>query len=134
MKLITRDTDYALRAVCSIAKKKDSIVSVSSLVKELRVPQPFLRKTLQLLNREGILRSHKGKGGGFLLNRPKEKIFLLDLIKIFQGPFSLNQCYLKKLICPNIKVCPLRKRLERIEGFVLRELRKVRISDLIKKG
>ena len=68
MKLITRDTDYAIRAITYMAKHKESRVSVKELVKNLKVPRPFLRKILQVLDKKGLLRSYKGKGGGFLLN------------------------------------------------------------------
>lgn len=131
MKLITRDTDYALRALCFIAKCDGKIIPVSRLAHDLRVPQPFLRKILQILNKKGILRSLKGQGGGFLLKRRPEKIFLSDIMRIFQGKLSLNECSLKKLLCPEQKVCPLRKKIGRIERYVLNELNSINIASLI---
>lgn len=133
MKLITRDTDYALRAVCFIAKHKDDLVSVTELVEKLKIPRPFLRKLLQALNKKRILRSHKGRGGGFLLVKPTDKIFLMDLIKIFQGGFSLNECLFKKKACPNIKTCGLRKKIENIENYIIRKLDSISIASLLKK-
>ena len=65
MKLITRDTDYAVRALCFIGQRQKRLISASELVANLKIPRPFLRKILQTLNREGILNSYKGKGGGF---------------------------------------------------------------------
>lgn len=130
MKLITRDTDYALRALCFISRHGKRIVSVAELVKELKIPQPFLRKLLQILNKKGILKSYKGKGGGFLLSKPAHKIFLMDVMETFQGRFKLNECLLKKLNCPSIKTCALRKRLERIERKVMRELDSITIASL----
>jgi hypothetical protein len=76
MKLINRDTDYALRAMSFIVKYNKKIVSVAELVKSLKIPQPFLRKILQKLNKQGILKSYKGKDGGFLLAKPANKIFI----------------------------------------------------------
>ena len=84
MKLITRDTDYAVRALCYMAGTKRQMVSVPDLVKELKVPGPFLRKILQILNKKGVLRSSKGRGGGFMLAGAPKKIFLVDLMEIFQ--------------------------------------------------
>jgi len=132
MKLITRDTDYALRAICSIAKRKGKIVSVSDLVKELKMPRPFLRKLLQVLNKKGILKSYKGQGGGFLLGKPAQRIYLVDLIEIFQGPFTLNECFFKKMNCPNIRACALRKRIEIIENYVVSELQSISIASLLR--
>jgi len=132
MKLITRDSDYAIRALCFIIKHKEKIVPVSELVKELKIPRPFLRKILQVLNKKGILKSYKGQGGGFLLAGPSNKIFLVDLIKIFQGPLRLNECFFKKMPCPNINTCTLRKKIKHIERFVIQELKSITIASLFR--
>ncbi|MDO8661821.1 MAG: Rrf2 family transcriptional regulator [Candidatus Omnitrophota bacterium] len=131
MKLITRNTDYALRALCFIAKSDGKIIPVSGLARELRVPQPFLRKILQVLSKKRILKSLKGQGGGFLLKRSPVKIFLPDIMRIFQGKLRLNECSLKKLLCPEQKTCPLRKKISGIERYVLRELNAISIASLI---
>jgi len=132
MKLITRDTDYALRAVCFIAKRSPKVVDVSTLVAELKIPRPFLRKLLQILSRRGILKSYKGPGGGFVLACPPSGIFLTRLIGIFQGPLQLNECFFKKLSCPNKKTCVLRKKIKAIERYVVRELNAISVASLLK--
>jgi len=133
MKLIKRDTDYAVRAVCYMANKKGSIVSVSEMVKELKIPRPFLRKILQRLNREGMLSSYKGVGGGFKLAKAAKEIFITDLIEIFQGKFKLNECLFKKKNCPNVKYCALKRRIDKLEAHVVSELNSVTIDELIKE-
>lgn len=132
MKLITRDTDYALRALCFMVRYKKAITSVSTLVKELKIPRPFLRKILQVLNKKGILKSYKGGGGGFILGLTPSKIFLVDLIEIFQGPLKLNECFFKKLSCPNMKTCALRKKIDTIERYVVSKLKSITIASLIR--
>jgi Rrf2 family protein len=132
MKLITRDTDYAIRALCYIAKHKKKIVCVTDLVKELKIPRPFLRKILQKLNKKKLLKSYKGIGGGFTLSRPPKKIFVTDLIRIFQGPVKLNEHIFKKSCCPHIKTCVLRKKLDKIETHVVSDLKSITIASLVK--
>jgi Rrf2 family protein len=131
MKLITRDTDYALRALSFIAKAKDEIVSASDLVESLAIPKPFLRKSLQLLNKKGILVSYKGLGGGFKLKVRPKALLLVDLIGIFQGPFRLNECFFKKRPCPQKSICRLKKRIDKIERYVASQLRDITLEDLL---
>jgi len=131
MKLITRDTDYAVRALCFIAKCEKEIVPVSELNRNLRIPGPFLRKILQILNKKGLLRSYKGKGGGFMLALAPGKIFLADLIEIFQGSLRLNECIFKKRICPDIKTCKLKKRIDTIQKYVISELKDIALASLL---
>lgn len=134
MKLITRNTDYAIRALCSIISQNQKIVPVRELVSQLKIPRPFLRKILQRLNRKKILTSHKGSGGGFSLRKNPEKIFLMEIIEIFQGPLHLNECLLKKLRCPNVKICCLKKKIDKIEAYVLKQLESITIASLLKGG
>ena len=133
MKLITRNTDYAMRALCYMAKQAKRSVSATELVQELRIPRPFLRKLLQKLSGEGILRSTKGQGGGFSLERSPKSVRLTDLIRIFQGGIQLNECIFKKKICPNRGTCALKREIDGIEQSVLKQLEKVSIASLIKQ-
>ncbi len=133
MKLITRDTDYALRAICFIAGSKSKVVSTSDLAAGSKIPRPFLRKILQKLNRSRILKSYKGQGGGFVLAVSVERIFLMDLVRVFQGPLQLNECFFRKKICPNTKTCRLRKKIKDIEKYVASQLESFTIADLLKR-
>jgi Rrf2 family protein len=130
MKLITRNTDYALRAICYIAKRKE-VVTVAELVRVLGVPRPFMRKILQRLSKEDVLESYKGQGGGFELKIPPAKVFIVSIMRIFQGPVGLNGCFLKKAICPNRGKCLLRKKIQTIENNALEQLKKINIASLI---
>jgi Rrf2 family protein len=130
MKLLTKDTDYAVRALSYIARQKTRIVTVKELCKSLKIPRPFLRKILQILNKKKLLKSYKGKGGGFMLSRAPSRIFVIDLIKIFQGPIKLNEHIFKKGICPHIRTCVLKTKLDRIEKDVIGKLETITIASL----
>lgn len=131
MKLITRDIDYAIMALIFMAQQKEIKTSVSDLVSELKIPRPFLRKILQILNKKRILKSYKGQGGGFLLATSPDRIFLVDLIEVFQGPFKINECFLRKKICPDVRTCILKKKIEHIEEYVVLELSSINIASLL---
>ena len=131
MKFITRDTDYSIRALIYIARNKDRIVSVTELVKELDTPRPFLRKILQSLSTSGVLKSYKGKNGGFELVRKPEEICLLDLMEIFQGKFKLSECHFKKKICPNQISCKLRVQLDSLEEMVENKIKEITLTSLL---
>ena len=130
MKLITRNTDYALRALCYISKHK-AVVTVDELVEKLGVPRSFMRKILQQLNKKRILDSFKGQGGGFKLRVLPGKINIFEIMCTFQGQVSLNGCFLKKDICPNRGRCVLRKKIRFIEDNVFKRLKKITIASLI---
>jgi len=133
-KLVTRNTDYAVRALCYMAArsgKEEGVTSVAELVKELGMPRPFMRKILQKLNSAKLLISQKGKGGGFRLAKPAENIFITEVMQIFQGPFKINDCMFKRKICPNRKGCFLRRKLEAIEEYAVAQLKGVTIKEIL---
>lgn len=133
MKLITRDTDYAVRALCFIAARNRR-VAAGELVHCLKIPRPFLRKILQQLNYYRVLKSYKGKNGGFFLVKPAEQVFLLDLIRIFQGQLKLNECIFKRALCLRRKFCGLKKRIDVIEEKVISDLSKISVMMLLRDG
>jgi len=132
MKLITRNTDYAMRALCFVAKQGGRSVSAAEMVAAIVIPRSFLRKILQTLSREGLLNSTKGQGGGFALAFSPKEIHLTDLIRIFQSTIQLNECVFKKKLCPNRGTCVLKKEIDSIEGDMLDRLRKITIASLIR--
>ena len=133
MRLITRDVDYAVRALVYLAKHPGRPICASELVKDLGVPRPFLRRIMQSLGGSRILNSAKGKGGGFSLKQAADKITVDRLMEIFHGPLEFNCCGAKKKVCPASNSCNLRREMRDIEGVVLERLGRLSIQSLAKE-
>jgi Rrf2 family protein len=109
-------------------------VSAKELSGRLRIPYPFLRRILQILNARGILTSVKGKGGGFALARAPEKIYLTDLIKILQGPVKVAECVFRADVCPGHRTCQLRKIMLRLQKTVVAEIRSITLASILEES
>lgn len=133
MKLINRDADYAVKALLAVAGRGGGTVSVTDLTAELGVPGPYLRKIMQTLARRGVVRSAKGRGGGFVLARPAARIAVADVIRAFQGPISLHDCLFKKKLCPDVSTCPLRTSIGRLERKLVRDLEAMSIASILRQ-
>ncbi len=131
MKLLTRNTDYAIRAVCLMAADRDAVFSATELVEELDIPRPFMRKLLQELNKHGLLESYRGRGGGFKLAQPPEKIYVHKIAEIFQGVLILNEHIFKGEPCPRQSRCNLKGKLDEIEKMVIKELNSITIASIM---
>jgi len=131
MRLLNRDTDYAVRALLRVAEKGGEKIPVSGLARELHIPYPFLRKIFQTLQKEGVVLSSKGKGGGFILAAPAAKVALSRLIEIFQGPLELSHCLYGEELCTDIRTCPLRGRILALEKGLLRDVRSITLQTLL---
>ena len=138
MKLLKKDTDYAVRALMEAALAgKDKHISSSLIAKKQNIPLRFLRRILSKLISAKYLKAKEGVGGGVTLNKDSRKIKMLSLIKLFQGKIELSECMFRKQICQNRKTCPLRARILKIEDKMLRDFEKISIQNLLddtKKG
>lgn len=132
MNLLNRDTDYAVRALIYINSSSQPLVSVSDINQDLDIPRPFLRKILQQLVNGGVLLSVKGNKGGFKLALAASRIFLTDVMEVFQGEMKLVECIFKKRVCRGKESCPLRKELKMVERDAVRKMKKITIAKLCK--
>ena len=133
MNLITRDTDYAVRALCYMAQRPEQMMSVTELCSELALPRAYLRRVLQTLARSKahqILESFRGKGGGFRLRMDPAQILLSDLIEVFQGGTEFTRCVFRSSVCPRQGGCSLRRKVKEIEKQAVAELRATTIASL----
>jgi Rrf2 family iron-sulfur cluster assembly transcriptional regulator len=133
MLLINRDTDYAIRVIVYMFKMDEKTISARDISDRLDIPYPFIRKILQTLSKENILKTRRGRGGGFSLKKLPEDITTIQLVKIFQDDMDITHCIFKDNICPDIDSCILRKEVKSIEKFVKERLGNLTVEDLIGK-
>ena len=93
MKVLTKKSKYAIRALLALAKRHgQDPVLIAELAAQERIPKKFLELILLELKNNGILRSKKGKGGGYLLARDPEEISVGEVIQALDGPFAPLPC------------------------------------------
>lgn len=132
MRLITKNTDYAIRALITLAKNKNEFVSSSVIAKKENIPLAYLRRILQTLINEGIIISKEGVDGGVKLVKGAKDLVASDIIRIFQGEIELSECLFRKKICPQRSGCALRIRIKKIEDKLKREFESISIAGLLK--
>jgi len=132
MQLLTKETDYAVRALINIASAPDRSSTASAISLKEQIPWLFLRRVLQKLASAGILKSHKGRRGGFVLARRPDRVNLVDVIRVFQGEVELSQCMVKGIPCCNRPTCPVRRRLKAVEKILRKQLSAITVAMLVK--
>jgi Rrf2 family protein len=90
---ITRQADYAVRAVRYLAKQGSSQrAATSTVAQEMKIPPSFLAKIISQLSIAGLLHTSRGARGGVTLAREAKDISLLDVVEAIDGPILLNEC------------------------------------------
>ena len=130
MKLITKDSDYAIRALCALDFRKNKMLSTKDLVEITKIPRPFLRKIMQRLGSAGIVNPCKGKNGGFSLKKKLKNLSLLEIIETFQGKVTFINHTFKYRRCPHASKCKLKRNIDRLEDKLVKDLRKIKLASL----
>ncbi len=133
MKVLTKKTDYAIRALLMLGAKRGSYVSAKVIAVEQDMPYQFLRGVLQEMIRHDLIVSKEGVQGGFMLEKDPDEIGVKQLIEIFQGAVQVSECMFRKQICANRSRCVLRHEIMRIEQVVSNEFEQVTIGKLLRK-
>jgi Rrf2 family protein len=106
--IFTATTEYAIRGLSELACRSidGQTVLLDTLVDGTDLPRDFLAKVFQKLVRAGILRSAKGRGGGFALNRPSHEITLEQILVCIEGPQRMDDCVVGLERCNDSMPCP----------------------------
>lgn len=132
MKLLTKNSDYAVRALLVLGANKAARVSARDIAKAQNLPYQYLRRILQVLIKEKIVVSKEGGKGGVRLLKAPGDIHLADVIRMFQGDVQFSECMFRHKICQNRPTCVLRKRIGVIEQKVIKELEGITIGTLLR--
>lgn len=107
MKIFRQTTEYALRGVGELASRHSrGPVMLEDLVEGTSLPRDFMAKIFQRLVAAGLLRSRKGRGGGFMFARPSRRIKLTAVIEAIEGRRMNEQCSLGMGRCSEKAPCP----------------------------
>lgn len=78
--MLSQTVEYALQAMCYLASLNDPAATSHSISLTTRIPHGYLSKVMRDLVRAELVRSARGRRGGFSLARPASNISLLDIV------------------------------------------------------
>ena len=106
---ITRQADYAIRAVMYISKlSPNERAATSQIAQEQHIPPSFLAKIISQLSIAGLLQTSRGARGGVTLAKSPEEITLLDVVEAIDGPILLNDCVGEHSTCSFGSSCAMK--------------------------
>jgi Rrf2 family protein len=106
---ITRQADYAVRAVLYLSRMgENQRAATSTVAQEQNIPPSFLAKIISQLSIAGLLHTSRGARGGVTLAREPKEITLLEVVEAIDGPIQLNECAGENSTCVFDNECPLR--------------------------
>lgn len=81
--------EYAVRAMTQLAAgPPGELVKTEDLAKSQGIPAQFLVDILSELRADHLVRSHRGRDGGYELGRPAGEISIADVLRCIDGPLA----------------------------------------------
>jgi Rrf2 family protein len=137
--MISRKTKYAIKALIALAEHgPEAPVRIADLAREQQIPPKFLELILLELRNQGILRSRKGKGGGYLLARDPGAIYLGQIVRMFDGPLAPVPCasqtaYVPCSDCPSEAVCGVHLAMKKVRDATAKILDGTSLAQLLRQ-
>ncbi|WP_099022270.1 Rrf2 family transcriptional regulator [Mycolicibacterium palauense] len=81
--------EYAVRAMVQLATADEgALVKTDDLARAQGIPAQFLVDILSDLRADRLVRSHRGREGGYELGRPAAEISVADVLRCIDGPLA----------------------------------------------
>jgi Rrf2 family protein len=129
---ITRQADYALRAMLYLAQlEPNQRAATSQIAEEQHIPPSFLAKIISQLSIAGLIHTSRGARGGVSLARQPEEISVLEVVEAIDGPISLNECTENPSSCPFGEDCPLRSLWCDTQSELVKRLKKTSFAEFV---
>ena len=127
--MISKSTEYALRAVICLARS-DERQNVGQIAELTRVPSRYLAKLLQRLVHAGLVESTRGRSGGFKLVGEPGSLTILEIVNAVDPVQRISCC---PLDLPEHKdcLCALHQRMDDAMASVENAFRQSTLAEIL---
>jgi len=138
--MMSKKTIYALKALYHLAEQPSGQpVLIADLAKSGKIPKKFLEFILLSLRKGGLLQSRVGKGGGYSLAQPANKISIGSVVRILEGDLSPVQClsetnYAKCEECDDERSCGIRLVMVDVNSALSQVLDSLTLADMVERS
>lgn len=128
---VSKLIDYGTLVLTHMAGDSGRHFSAADLSDALGIGQATVSKVLKRLGQHDLVRSVRGAYGGYILNRPADRISIAEVVDALDDqPFGLTECSATPGACSYEPGCHIRANWMRINQIVRRTLEDVSIADL----
>ena len=116
--MISTKGRYALRVMIDLAQNsKEGFVSLKDVAKRQQISMKYLEMIVSILNRGKMVKSQRGKAGGYRLIKDPSEYSVGSIIKLAEGTLAPVSCLEEGGSCDRMEKCvtyPLWKQLDEV--------------------
>lgn len=88
---LTTKSEYGLRALSYLRDKyNDGPINISEISANLDLSKTYIEQIFSKLKKANIVKSYRGKDGGYMLAKSPSEIIIGDVIRILEGNINLT--------------------------------------------
>ncbi len=134
MKISTKGR-YGLRIMTDLALNGEGgCVSLKDIAEREKLSEKYLEQIINLLSKEGLVKSVRGAKGGYLLNRAPEEITVENILKATEGSLAPVACAEDNGRCVNYCDCVTSFIWTRIYEATIDVVSKITLKDLAERS
>ena len=114
MAFLSRKVDYGL-LIMSVLHRRGTGASAREIAEAYDLSRPFVANILKRLCAMGLVQSHRGVRGGYVLGRPADQINMSQLMDALEDPFHLTECTTENSApCSLSLICPVKRAIGKV--------------------
>lgn len=130
--MISTKGRYALRVMLDLADQAEGYLSLKEIADRQQISVKYLESIAAILNRAGLVRSQRGKDGGYCLARPAKDITAAQVLRLTEGTLSPVACpSLEGNPCQRAETCKTLPLWRVLDETIDRTLSSVTLEDLL---
>lgn len=132
--MFSKTCEYAIRATIYIASEsaEGKRCDIRDIARKIESPESFTAKILQRLVKADIIKSIKGNGGGFEIEKLLLKQIKLEkIVKTIDGNDLFDRCSLGLHDCSDRQPCPFHHKYKPIRENLKKALEETSLLELL---
>lgn len=131
----SKTTEYAIRSLVQVAVSNEAGIrpGFREIAESIDAPVQFIAKILQALSKAALIKSVRGRGGGFFFDPERAELKLAEVIRVLEGEKYFSGCVLGLPMCDGEHPCPLHGGFARIRADLVNLADQETIQGLARK-
>jgi len=125
---------YGLRALIYIAAKGETeAVNLSEISEQESISRKYLENIFKLLKKDKVIKSARGRQGGYTLAKPANQITLHHIAIALEGNVALLDCLNYEQMCDKKTECGVREFWNDYQEYIKKYLDNITLLEMIEK-
>jgi len=124
---------YALRMLLDLAEHRgDGFISLKEIAERQNISKQYLEQIVSLLNTSNILRTNRGKQGGYMLAKEPQDYTVREILRITEGNLAPVACLEEEInTCDKVDTCKTLSVWKGLNKVITEYLNSVTLKDML---